>query len=68
MRPGDQRKHLSSHRDRTQAAAIASGLLVSGRRWDPVIAQALEAVMFQRDARLDVLAWAKRIQREESNQ
>lgn len=54
-------RHLSDHQDRTRAAAIASGLLTSGRDLDKVTRQALEQVMFQRDVRLDVLAWTQAI-------
>jgi hypothetical protein len=58
-------RHLSSYSDRLAAAQIASALLMSRRPFEPVIRQALEEVVFQREPRLDVLAWVTKIQREE---
>lgn len=58
-------KHLSKYSDRLAAASIASRLLISKRAFEPVVRQALEDVMFQREPRLDVLAWVKKIEREE---
>mgnify|MGYP003480948309 FL=1 len=54
-----ERQHLTSHRDRTRAAAMASGVLVSKREVDGPTRQALEAVMFQREERVDVLEWTR---------
>ena len=58
-------KHLSKYSDRLAAAQIASQLLISKRHFEPVVRQALEDVMFQREPRLDVLAWVRKIEQEE---
>lgn len=52
-------QHLSRHRDRTRAAAVASGFLISKLEIDGPTRQALEEVMFQREARVDVLEWTR---------
>lgn len=57
-------KHLSKYADRLAAAQIASQLLISKRPFEPVVRQALEDVVFQRDPRLDVLEWVKKIEQE----
>lgn len=51
-------QHLSRHRDRTRAAAVASGFLISKLEIDGPTRQALEEVMFQREPRIDVWEWA----------
>ena len=55
------RRHLSAYRHRIAAAQIASRLLMKKRDWDRVTQQILEAIVFQRDERVDVLDWVKRL-------
>lgn len=50
-------QHISKHADRILAASIASWLLISRREIDGLTRQALEDVMFQRDARINVVEW-----------
>ena len=59
-------RHLSRYDDRLAAAQIASRLLISRRHFEPVVRQALEDVAMQREPRLDVLAWVRKIEREEA--
>ena len=57
-------KHVSRYSDRIEAARRASGILMSRRPLEPVIRQTLESIVFQLDARVDVLDWVKRIESE----
>jgi hypothetical protein len=54
-------KHVSRYRDRIKASGIASAVLMSRRELEPVVRQTLEAVVFQKEPRVDVLEWTKRI-------
>lgn len=54
-------QHISTHRERIGAAAIASGLLVSKQEIDVPTRQALEQVMFQLEGRVDVLEWTQAV-------
>lgn len=59
------RKHLSLYRHRIAAAQMASGILMQRRHeLDHVTWQALEAVVFQRDERVEVLEFVQKIARE----
>lgn len=60
MKPGVP-QHISTHRERIEAATIASGLLVSRQEIDVPTRQALEQVMFQRETRVDVLEWTQAV-------
>lgn len=58
------RRHISNYGDRLKAARIASGLLVDRPGLDAVTRQALEDVAMQRDPRVDVVEWVRKIERE----
>lgn len=57
-------RHISNYGDRLKAARIASGLLMARPGLDAVTRQALEDVAMQRDPRVDVVEWVRKIERE----